>query len=228
MYVFIKFGKKEFMKDLYENGTIFCNPIVEFSRSSDGGRNDEDETTTRIEDLSGKVIQFSRDSSFKGSFYIHCKTVCYKESNEDMRGNIYCLYSLDLENAPIGNVFSVDPKVPKELGDFFVFIHNTKEFTKRVAQKLTQSKLRYYSKRIEYKPLKSHTGNKDIFTKDNVYSYQNEFRLYIDTGLNEAYPINIGSLKDIASIHRYDPRIRWIKRNSSNLIDTNMFEFLVD
>src|SRR5690606_34667781 len=120
MYVFLKFGEKKFMKDLYDNGTIFCNPIANFSRSSDGGRNDEDEVTTRIEDISGEIIQISKDDTFKAPIVTRCTKGSYKEFEKDMPGNIYCLYALDLANAPIGKVFSVDAKVSEELGKFFV------------------------------------------------------------------------------------------------------------
>lgn len=211
--------------DLLENGTIYCSPISTFANHSDGGRYDKDELVTRMVNMEGEIIEISPVDEPDKKLYIRLQTGYYREVINNPTGNLYCMFTLELEEAPVGHVFELEEKMGEEFGEYFVFIQNSKEFTKRVAQELNKRRIKFLDKRVKYSDFTKLSGDKDLFMKDELYAYQKEYRLFLNTGLNEAYKLKIGSIREIASIHRSDPSIRWIKMNSSNLVNTNMHKF---
>lgn len=199
IHCFIKFGNKSAIQDLFENGTIYCNPIEYFKNLEDKFRGDNYEGVRYIKNyppghfkmtISGKEI----DHNFK-YFNFHLKGA-YEKS----LGNIYSLYCLSSKNLRGDKPFTIDKRI-KSFGDTALLIKDNPKFLNLIEHQLEKKRLHYIHGFVKYYNKHLYTGPIDVFNKPNEYSYQHEFRIYIKRRSDEPLIINIGNLKDIAEIY---------------------------
>lgn len=216
MNIYIKFGSKENSLDLLKNGTIYCSPIKEFIKYDDDCRYDKDERTTFI--LNNKIDwvrgHLTSNPDLKFEFTDITKSL-FKEHMETPIDNIYCLFSFNLRDAIPWKEYPIHEDM-SGFGEYFVLIHNSEEFAKRLSAKLKLSGYTYDHRAIEYTDLTKLNGKKTLFQKDLKYSYQNEVRVLIKTGLTEKFILTLGSIEDIARIYKLSNYNTFIKYKDDN------------
>lgn len=113
-------------------------------------------------------------------------------------------------------MFTINERV-KGFGDWFVFIHDTHTFLKRVKERLDQLKIPFESNIVQYLNLKKYSGKKTVFQKDLTYDYQQEYRFFLKNRKPDPLVIEIGSIADISllcpSYNIEDLRVIGIKKN---------------
>jgi len=115
----------------------------------------------------------------------------------DPTGNLYCLYSLGIENVPVNSYHAFDQKM-SDFGTYMIIIKDSAQFMQRVVSKLNEDGIVNYRDFVKYVSMRDFQGPKDFFTKDLNYRDQKEYRIYLDTDFTEPYRFSIGSISDIA------------------------------
>lgn len=198
IHCFIKFGSKTAIQDLFENGTIYCNPIHFFKTLEDSYRGDNYEGTTYIKNyppgqfkisIAGKSI----DQDFN---YLNLHL---KGAYDKMLGNIYSLYCLSSNVLRGDKPVTLDKRL-KDFGEYAILIKDNPRFLEKVEKAIQKKKLSYDYGLVKYYDKHIYTGSVDVFNKPSEYAYQNEFRIYIQRKSDEPIIFNIGNLKEIAEI----------------------------
>lgn len=125
--------------------------------------------------------------------------------------NVFCLYAGHSGGAEIRteNEFKKQVCLSEEnykLGEHAVLVFNTKEFISRVKKAVEKNKYGMTAKLVDYYEPEVFHGtfnDKDaIFKKRKEFQHQCEYRFAIETGLtqNKAITLDIGSIKDIATV----------------------------
>lgn len=197
---FIKFGKKEHLKELREKGLLYCNPIQYFTSIEDQSlRGDEMENVVDMHYMESGTVTLSPVGEKPSA---NSTTMPFRDARFTSRivepfGNLFCLFSINLLDKPFGEVFTISERV-KEFGDSFLLIHDSSAFFNRVQRAAATHQLRADADLVEYKDFSRFTGKKTVFQKDLRYAYQQEWRLYIHNNKAELIKLEIGSLEDIS------------------------------
>lgn len=199
IHCLIKFGSKEAITDLFENGTIYCNPVQYFKTLEDKFRGDSYEGTSYIHNLPPGQLKISIggrqvDKEFN---YLACHL---KEAYEKTLGNIYNLYCLSSKILRGDKPIKIDERI-KDFGDTALLIKDNPKFLSLIQNKLERMRLQYFQGLVEYYDKYIYTGKINVFKKPSEYAYQNEFRLYIRRHSDEPLKFQIGSLKEIAEVY---------------------------
>lgn len=194
--MFLKFGSEHDILDLYNNGTIFINPVQRFRLIEDNGlRGDKYEGVDNITNyLPG---QFEIPSlGFKGNHLgIHLK-----ESYENVYGNIYSLYCISSHGWADPSEFSIDAKI-KDFGTHCLLIKDVARFIELLTKELKRIGCEYKHGFVEYYDKKLKNGSVSIFEKPLEFEYQKEFRFYVQRESLDPLVISIGTMEDYSEIH---------------------------
>jgi hypothetical protein len=76
---------------------------------------------------------------------------------------------------------------------------NTQEFVNRVAVAAKRQRLRVEGRAVEYYDETKYSGQVGRFRKGSVYSYQYEYRIVVEPGVDGPFIFEIGDLRDITS-----------------------------
>lgn len=198
------FGKETYADDFISKGKFICNTLNYF-------KNYEDKEKNNIGDVfEGIGGRFTSNSGTKVQINGH--DIDFKElhfhSNRHLNQNAFCLYGPNVkedENIALDTVADLIriQEDAKNLGEYFVVIHDTREFISRMNEQLTALGFDFKCHCVEYRELSEDfeiPSDQIGFIKANEYSHQKEFRYLIDTGRNtdEAIFLEIGSISDIA------------------------------
>jgi hypothetical protein len=201
IFSLIKFGAEEHILDLYNNGTIYCNTIEYFrSHEEDGAlRGDSYEGTTMIKNYPPNARYFFHFDD--ESVEVHPANFHIRESYEEIKGNMFCLYSVTREEIKKAKRLTIDVR-NKMFGSHFLFVHDCKSFYERLLQGFKENGFRIGTGFVTYYDINSHTGDLGFFHKSNEYEYQKEFRILIDNS-KEQIPLSfkIGHLHDVATVY---------------------------
>ena len=223
----VKFFKEEAHAQQFIRGNLYLNRLSYFKKNGDedtdeDGRPDEYEAISHLfqpkeieisiivpelnhnykitdDDLASPAVYFS--NTRHQNYHVYCMTAM----------NAYCCDSPDkkLEPKEIESVFREQLKVNegciKKLGSYAVILP-AKQFLER-AKIALQSRGEYFNGKLVdyyYDENKFHgeiEENEIPFNKRKKFSYQNEYRIILDTKTAGENPItiNIGSLEDISS-----------------------------
>lgn len=194
---FIKFGEEVHIRDLYENGTIYCRSMDIFKVIEDNdlrGDSWEGKELVRTFTDSDKVkLEIS-----KGNNVIANLTPTFAQVSKDRTvagGNLYCLYTIKPTDVAIKRRFKMDIK-NKDFGTHFVVIKNNQAFIERIFAALVKGNYKYQCGLVEYIDDKKNSP----FQKRRRFAYQNEFRILIENTTTNPIVLNIGSIKDIAMV----------------------------
>ncbi len=200
IFYLIKFSKEKYIKDLYDNGTIFLNTFDYFqSQENNNFRGDPDEATVQIKNFPNPenyIIELTDTKTGEtirktpGELYLSYKNLS--------PGNLYCMTCIkhsDLKKKP----FQINPRM-EEFGEYALLIKNPKEFKDRLEKEIHRLNFEYDARDVRYYDKWKHNGSLTLFHKSLDYSYQNEYRILIPNKSNEPIKLEIGSLSDISQI----------------------------
>jgi hypothetical protein len=124
------------------------------------------------------------------------------KDNEILNNPIFCMFSITNNNfdkrLKDQYIYSLDSDLLK-FGDYSLLINDTKEFYKRINNKMSEIKKSYRYSSIEYVDYSVYDGLLGPFRKDIEYKKQKEWRLWIyDLLVEDHYILDIGSIKDIS------------------------------
>ncbi|RKE89428.1 hypothetical protein [Ichthyenterobacterium magnum] len=204
--IFLKFGQKEHIKDLFENGTIFLNSIEYFRKLEDNGlRGDRYEGISKLHNLPSGEFEI-KSLNYKGKYI----SMQIRESYQEIIGNIYSLYAVSSFGFPNPLEFKIDDR-NSEFGSHCLMIKNLPLFFQKIEQELNNLKLKFRHGFVKYYDASKFNGQITLFQKPMEYEYQKEFRFYVERNSTEPLILNIGSLKDIAEIYESKELIKEIE-----------------
>jgi hypothetical protein len=196
--IFIKLGRKEHM-DHFRTGMLYMNTLSYFRElEADMARGDRCEGLDSIlqpKDLGEAFIDSGLPTI--GRFNINPEDLAGPiriSKNRTLTCNLFCLYTLA---NPVKD--SLFPKEHQWFGDSLVLITNTQEFLNRVSSAAAEQRLPMKGALVEYFDENTYSGGVGRFKKSSRFAYQNEFRIAIETGLDEVFKFQIGDLHDVTS-----------------------------
>jgi hypothetical protein len=201
IYSFIKFGSKENLLNLMNEGEIYFNTIDYFTKIEDDFRGDIFEGASRI--LQGKnitkmVFTNSLGQSIDlctGGYQVNYLIDRPKWPNKPT--HLYCLYMLEDKN------YRFDEPVIDErnikFGNYALVI-DPEEFINLISSELNNRKIKWKADNIEYVDINTVEDDYNIFKKPESYGYQNEYRFALATEESGPLKIRIGSLKKVSQL----------------------------
>jgi hypothetical protein len=191
--VLVKFGRRDYLEQLRNAGSVYMNPQCYFSKleAVDPVRGDQFEGSDKIfqsNALKRLVIQKNVDAS---KLVIRPSRLWLSLGKSSC--NIYCMFAvLDPAN------FRVDER-NFGFGDSFVMVTDQQMFGDRfsVAAKAAHLDLLYNF--VEYYDPTIFSGDTGPFRKPATFAYQNEFRFVVTPGSRDAIVLQLGSLLDITT-----------------------------
>lgn len=209
---FLKFGQEKYMKDLFYNGNLFFNPIQFFRKFEDNElRGDKYEGVTSIRNLPSGTFEIPK-LNYKGNYI----SIHLRESYEHVLGNIYSLYCISSHGWESPNDFKIDHK-NKNFGSYCVLIKDLPKFINLIEKKLTEMNLSFNHGLIDYYDINEVNKKITLFEKPLEFEYQKEFRFYIDRESEEPIKISIGSLEEIAELHKTEDIVETLTLQNKNL-----------
>lgn len=202
VYLLFKRGQSKHIKALYEHGEIYMSS-VDFIRNADENTERTDKHDGfAFREYIGKtkltIAKTAEDLEKNGLTFDTENT--YIVYDEEIKGNIYCLtgiYSEELSGER--NDIVLDTHA---FGEDLIEIKHPKIFLQRVMDGLRElgykniihEKVTYYDN--------NYSGELGFFKKHEKFKGQNEFRIFVPNKNNEPIKLNIGSIRDIASISK--------------------------
>jgi len=220
-YYGFKFGRKDRLMELRDGHVYMKNLdffIQEELKTGNKGRGDKDEALmffsndVKAYDPHTHVLVFTakaqvRDSNdrFKPVFCMMLKDLYRNPISLDYP-NLVTRISFDMK---LLEDFSTDDKKP-----FVMVITDVGEFINRIKKALEPSRLEIRQGFVSYRDTnalwKTENGIEfnDAFCKKEIFKHQEEYRLLIDTKVEDHFDLNIGSLSDITEIIEAENIIR--------------------
>lgn len=196
---FIKIGKQEHIEDMYENEYLFFNTLRRFraSKKDEFGRDDPREANTlnsqltylEIITLEGEKIKLSEISKeFNGQYNEHPTVIPY---------NICSLYTREIKEN-----LKIKPVVQKvlNLGTRSLIIYNFEKFFNALDTSLASLGIEYSRKPVIYYDHRTFEGKLTLHHKDQEFSFQNEYRILLQTPGTEPMKIPIPGLKTFSAL----------------------------
>ena len=194
--MFLKFGQKEHIKELFESGTIYMNSIQYFRKIEDGElRGDVYEGVSRIKNLPPGQF-FIPELNHLGNYL----SLHLRQSYETVLGNIFSLYCISSHGCANPKDFKIDTKINR-FGSHCLFIKDNTKFISLLENKLQELKMKYRLGFVEYYDKEQVNRDINLFEKPLEFEYQKEFRIYIERFSDKPFAFSIGSLSDIAEMH---------------------------
>lgn len=193
----LKVGQEKYVRDMYDKEYLFFNTFSSFRNTEKDpcGRNDPREANTKnkqvtyleIKTPDGKTIKLSEISkNFNAQFNEFLNTIPH---------NICSLYTLKFdENSKFKEI---DARVLC-LGDKTLIIYNLEQFFKILDKSLEGQRFEFSRKLVKYYNYKTFDGDLTFHHKDDSYSYQNEYRILIETPGTNTINIGLPGLKKIS------------------------------
>jgi len=204
VFAFLKIGERQYMDDLLQNGTIYCNTVRHFCKTGgDVFRNDPHEGLgfvyqNDVEITLGTKWLFGEDLVLNEKTGLTAQ-VDFRDASQG-RLNIYCLYGIsqasligDKRNFVAGPWCVIAQRVP--------FLERVKNAFLAARVKGVDS-MEYRS--VKYVKREVHAGVMAPFCKYDTFAYQSEFRIVVSPGVGKPYSFRIGSIEDIAQLVRCD------------------------
>lgn len=194
--MFLKFGSERDITDLYENGTIYMNPIQRFRKLEDNElRGDPYEGVSKIHNFGPGEFEIPK-LNYKGNFvHIHLR-----ESYENVYGNIYSLYCISSHGWEHPDDFYIDQKI-KDFGTHCLMVKDNQAFLEMIKNRLKELEVPFEHGFVEYYDKQVENREISLFEKPLEFEYQKEFRIYAYRKETTPFQLSIGSLKNIGEIY---------------------------
>ena len=199
----IKFGSEKNMKDLFNNGTIYCNPLSYFQKlDKEGFIADKLEGTKSIKNFNKDANHIlTIDPNGKNPIKIKVIKAQLREFYNNLEGNVYCLYALKYGDIINEKNYKIDERMINEDYTHCVLIEKAGTFLKRIQNELVKNNISFSWNLVKYIDFKKDNSNINLFNKSKEFEFQKEFRILINTNLSEPFSIKIGDISDIASLY---------------------------
>jgi len=197
--ILIKFGKKEDMKDLIYNGTVYCNTIEYFRKCEQKERGDSFEGTLEIRNYDEEDEHQFMAVLPKSGKQLSARKFKFRKYLTDIKGNLYCMYSLNAKIVSQQQRFKIDPKM-KEFGNYMVIITKPIEFLSAIVKQLKAKQLAYNMQHVRYYNYQYFSGELDLFSKPDYFRYQHEYRIALFRNSSEAVSVSIGNIESYANL----------------------------
>ena len=204
-YFKAKIGEREYIEQLQRDGIVYCNTLKYFTKVEDGQiRGDSHENAFDFKTYDKPRLQIKPANDPNAVFKdVNVTWAQMVTRNPEPYGNLYCLYCVDMTNAGSEGQISVDEK-NKEFGSHVLVLLNSEMFEEKLYNELKNRNLEYHFGHVNYLDLKKHSGRKTLFQKDIKYSFQNEFRIFIENPTQDTLILKLGDLSDISVIYEFD------------------------
>jgi hypothetical protein len=197
----IRFGQKEHILDLFENGLVYCNTIKYFRELENKARGDRYEGTSRITNsvhITNFELTFPDNSH--PPLKLHPKSFHLREFYDNPIGNLYCLFAVYTDEIRKKGIYKIDMKMNQFEASHFIIIHTPGEFIRRIREELQKLNYEYKDGLVKYYNKQTFNGTLTMFDKSDEYAYQNEFRFLIGNDGQKPLILKLGSLKDISLV----------------------------
>jgi len=200
IWAFLKFGTKENLLNLMNNGELFINTISAFQEMKDKYRGDIFEGASTVTP-GGKIEKLVYTNSLGQSinFQENGLSVEYLIGRPNWKNkptHMYCLYMLKDRS------YKKDEQVIDErnlqFGNYALAINNPGEFVERISSEFNNRRFKWKADFVTYVEIDSDGRKYDLFKKPQLYDYQNEYRFLISTEEKRAIKVHLGSLKKIS------------------------------
>lgn len=190
----LKFGKREHVLQLREEGLLYMNNLPYFWRLEDRElRGDPFDSVDQIE--RGRKGIALPDSTELPPIKVTNWTIRILPF-EPEKINIFCMYAL----RPSAGTFPVDAR-NFQFGDYALVVTNVPQFLDRISSCLERQGVRGEADLVKYVDNK-HIGKVGPFRKLKFFAYQSEWRLVCYDGPGKARRVRIGGIKDISIVMR--------------------------
>lgn len=199
---FIKFGEKEYMEKLYNEGEVFCRSIDYFPTIDD-----ENFRGDKIDGIAYLMQMHNLKISHQGNVIVTSDNGQIFGRNPSQKGNIYCLFGLSSET------LNCKSKASQKLilnldslgfGDTVIWIFDPAEFIKRVRKAVLKEGFQIEISPIVYLDYETYEGELSPFTKSKKYEPQCEVRFWIPNAMNVDQTFKIGNISDISELMSRD------------------------
>ena len=197
----LKIGKEKYIEDMYQKEYLFFNTLRSFRGDNKdvSGRSDPREANILNTQLTYFETTTSKGTKIKHSEISKEFNGQYNEHPTEIPYNICSLYMLEVtEDLKIKRV---DKKV-LNLGSRSLLIYNLEKFYKSLDSSLTKLGIEYSRKPIIYYDHRTFDGKLNFHNKDKEFSYQNEYRILLQTPGTDTMKISIPGLKEFSTIGR--------------------------
>lgn len=202
-FFFLKFGAEEHLRQLVEEGCIYCNPFTYFKEGNNkgGGRFDPDEFIDHYHQP-GDVTKLTLDGikvDLAGPLKITMGSISYT--------HLFSLTAVRLETLEGGGRI-YDERSWDDFGGYVALIHDPRKFLNKLEETLAQHSLQYALGAVEYVDPATYSGEVGPFRKFNHSSWQQEVRIAVFDGdafdARKPLTVSLGSIADIAHgpVHR--------------------------
>ena len=197
----IKFGQKEHLEEMLNNGTIYCNPIEYFRKLEDSElRGDSYEGTFKITNYPpNSKIEITLHNNLDKPIKLKTASLHLREHYSNIKGNLFCLYCLTSEDFKNINKFKIDLK-NVGFGSHFLLLKDLKNILPRITNAFDNCEFEYVKGLVQYYDRRTKNGNVTPFEKPLEYAYQKEFRFFVNSGMQKPIKLHIGPLNDVAQI----------------------------
>jgi hypothetical protein len=204
IFAFIKFFEKQIYAQEFIEGKIYANKLSYFKKV-------EGSTGVKMDKYEGTCAIFqSKQSTLKlnGGVIDTVGNITLSRKKDEYK-NIFCMYTLIMPNGvykdtkDIKNQLMILSKC-EELGKYAVIVRANEFLEKIKAVELKQFKInKIRMGEVNYYDENTFQGSFDddnvLFNKIKKFEYQKEYRLVIDSEVNNELILKIGSIKDITT-----------------------------
>lgn len=199
MDLLLKVGLGQYINDMYENEYLFFNSFSSF-RTNDKdpcGRNDPREANTKNNQVTYLEIATPTGKTIKLSEISKEFNAQYNEYPAVIPNNICSLYTLHIRDD--FSYKKIDDSVLC-LGDKTLLIYNLGQFFELLDDTLERQKFQFSRKPVTYYNYKTFDGELTFHHKDDSFSYQSEYRIFLQTSGTEKIKIKVPGLKKISAV----------------------------
>lgn len=191
LFILVKFGQKEYMRELMKKGIMHLKPIKEFRKIEHSEIGDSQEGLSHY--FAAKDLQMTYGGkSIPGVTRI--------KINMNANPHLFCLYGFFNKHV-MGEDGALIDKRNYSFGESAVVIKDVAEFIRRVREFAAFSGYGCQAQPIDYSNSDAFIGEYGPFKKLEKFNYQNEYR-FAFMGVEHTVPFNIeiGSIEDISEI----------------------------
>ncbi len=190
-YLIKVISKEEYAASI-SNGELYMNSTLYYSGLDDNFRGDKFDSAMPIDPSGLRIEKFNNEA--KGDYFIDAEILNMTIRNENSNQPIFCCSMLNGESTFIKenkiylrNDFYMEMK---KFGNYFIII-DMKELLKKLYHFTTSNQLVAYCDDVKYVDINKEYNSqkvlnkeydgfmKEVFTKDNSYKNQHEFRIII-------------------------------------------------
>lgn len=195
--VLLKIGQQEHM-EMLRRGLLYMNPLSYFRSLDHPARNDPHEGEDSIIQPSD-IGEFTIDPGRRDFEKIRATPTDLAGPvrialHQTSRCHVFCMFAIT--NPVEGPIFS---QSCASFGDSVVLFTNTQEFLLRVKAAAERLRLNGEAALVQYYDESEYSGRLGRFKKPSIYSYQSEYRIVLETGVDGPFRFEIGDLRDITS-----------------------------